>query len=205
MFEYKLEVVQQPERARMCGFGERDRRPVDPPPIVKLTALKENSTSDNIPIDSTSFVVHADLWSSDCQTNCNVLLNTSGVQSRQGASSAFVANDTGIYSRNLVGSLVSSVYHLLDDKGEKGAFFIFPDLSIRTEGTYCLRFLFTDLSQTDQFPHSIVRAWTYSAPFTVYPAKSFPGVTVITELSKTFAKQGIKLAMRRPGAKEDLA
>ncbi|ORX90449.1 hypothetical protein K493DRAFT_317977 [Basidiobolus meristosporus CBS 931.73] len=204
MLEYKLEVVQQPERARMCGFGERDRRPIDPPPIVKLITLKEDGSPNSIPIDSTSFVVHVDLWSSDCQKDCNVLLSTSGTHTRQGASSAFVTSDKGVYSRNLVGSLVSSAYNLSDHNGEKGIFFIFPDLSIRTEGKYCLRFLFTDLSQTDQFPHSMVRTWVYSAPFSVYPAKSFPGVTVITELSKSFAKQGIKLAMRRPGSKEDL-
>lgn len=34
--EYELVIVQQPIRARMCGFGEKDRRPISPPPILQL-------------------------------------------------------------------------------------------------------------------------------------------------------------------------
>lgn len=37
----RIKIVQQPLHARMCGFGEKDRRPVDPPPIVQLL-LDEN-------------------------------------------------------------------------------------------------------------------------------------------------------------------
>lgn len=33
---YQLVIVQQPSRARMCGFGDKDRRPISPPPIVKM-------------------------------------------------------------------------------------------------------------------------------------------------------------------------
>lgn len=33
---YELKVVQQPYRARMCGFGDKDRRPISPPPILQL-------------------------------------------------------------------------------------------------------------------------------------------------------------------------
>ncbi|GAN08619.1 hypothetical protein MAM1_0214d08134 [Mucor ambiguus] len=40
--DYKLEIVQQPSRARMCGFGDKDRRPISPPPILKLTVLTKN-------------------------------------------------------------------------------------------------------------------------------------------------------------------
>lgn len=34
--------MQNPIRARCCGFGEKDKRPIDPPPILKLTAENEN-------------------------------------------------------------------------------------------------------------------------------------------------------------------
>ncbi|CAG8538858.1 1604_t:CDS:2 [Paraglomus brasilianum] len=43
---YRLEVSQQPIRARMCGFGEKDRRPIDPPPVVRLIM----TTPDGKPI-----------------------------------------------------------------------------------------------------------------------------------------------------------
>jgi hypothetical protein len=35
------DVVQNPIRARCCGFGEKDRRPIDPPPILELIAKDE--------------------------------------------------------------------------------------------------------------------------------------------------------------------
>jgi hypothetical protein len=31
----------------MCGFGEKDRRPIDPPPIVQLI-VKQNDTPVDI-------------------------------------------------------------------------------------------------------------------------------------------------------------
>lgn len=42
-------------------------------------------------------------------------------------------------TRSTAGSIVSSLYHLKDTEGKNGAFFIFPDLSVRMEGTYRLK------------------------------------------------------------------
>lgn len=42
-----IEVVQNPIRARCCGFGEKDRRPIDPPPILQLSSKDQ----DGNPID----------------------------------------------------------------------------------------------------------------------------------------------------------
>jgi hypothetical protein len=36
-------VVQHPDRVRSAGFGQKDRRPVDPPPILKLTRLDDDN------------------------------------------------------------------------------------------------------------------------------------------------------------------
>lgn len=38
----RLIVEQQPKRARMCGFGDKDRRPITPPPCVKLVVTDLN-------------------------------------------------------------------------------------------------------------------------------------------------------------------
>jgi hypothetical protein len=35
-FAYGLDVIQDPARARMCGHGDKDRRPIGPPPVVRL-------------------------------------------------------------------------------------------------------------------------------------------------------------------------
>jgi len=48
-----------------------------------------------------------------------------------------------------------------------------------------------------------VLASVFSQPFQVYSAKRFPGVIESTELSKTFAGQGIKIPIRKDGGKND--
>lgn len=42
-----------------------------------------------------------------------------------------------------------------------------------------------------------VLAYAFSEPFTVYSAKRFPGVIESTDLSRTFAAQGIKIPIRK--------
>jgi len=56
------------------------------------------------------------------------------------------------------------------------------------------------LSQGKDIP---VLASSFSAPFTVFSAKKFPGVIESTELSKAFAGQGIKIPIRKDGGKGD--
>lgn len=36
-------IIQHPDRVRSAGFGQKDRRPVDPPPILQLS----RQVSDN--------------------------------------------------------------------------------------------------------------------------------------------------------------
>ncbi|KAK5123988.1 hypothetical protein LTR85_002185 [Meristemomyces frigidus] len=62
--KYTLVVEQQPQRARMCGFGDKDRRPITPPPCIRLiiTDLKTGKEVDSEEFDSTFFVLQVDLW-----------------------------------------------------------------------------------------------------------------------------------------------
>ncbi|GAA5902209.1 hypothetical protein JCM6882_006729 [Rhodosporidiobolus microsporus] len=72
---YRLEVVQQPVRARMCGFGDKDRRPISPPLIVKLTA-RDATTGEEIQvddIDTTFLILAADLRTGDAQYDANLI------------------------------------------------------------------------------------------------------------------------------------
>ncbi|KAJ1953513.1 hypothetical protein IWQ62_005974, partial [Dispira parvispora] len=92
----------------------------------------------------------------------------------------------------LSGSLVSSVHNLRDINGKRGAFFVFPDLSIRLEGTYRLKFhLYELVGHTVYYCDQVV-----SNPFTVYSPKRFPGMAKSTLLSRTFANQGLKIRIR---------
>ncbi|ORX55101.1 hypothetical protein DM01DRAFT_1335395 [Hesseltinella vesiculosa] len=178
---YELIVCQQPLHARMCGFGEKDRRPIDPPPIVRLVVRQQ----DNEPVDVHTlqipfFVLHVTLWSADRTEERNIISNPPKC------------------TRVLMGSLVSSPSLLKNPEGEQGLYFAFPDLSIRTEGRYTLRFSLMKLISSDFQPNAKSRiiAQVFSDAFTVYSAKKFPGMTESTELSKVFARQGLKIPIR---------
>ncbi|GAA5926772.1 hypothetical protein JCM3775_007035 [Rhodotorula graminis] len=80
---YTIKVVQQPVRARMCGMGDRDRRPISPPLIVQLYA-HDRATGRELPvdnIDTTFLILAADLRSSDARHDAN-LVNPSHTSTR---------------------------------------------------------------------------------------------------------------------------
>ncbi|KAL4909158.1 velvet factor-domain-containing protein [Aspergillus multicolor] len=56
---YRLYIRQQPIAARACGAGDRDRRPVDPPPIIQLllTDFNPNSEEDRSILQDPRFTV----------------------------------------------------------------------------------------------------------------------------------------------------
>ncbi|KAI8052070.1 velvet factor-domain-containing protein [Syncephalis plumigaleata] len=221
---YNLTVVQQPVRARMCGFGEKDRRPVDPPPVVQLTVLNEAGHPDQEMERSPFFVVHVTLRPAEdprfaldiIQLDSSGSGNTSNANSmptnstqvpqpgssstRRSSSGATGNTRTTTTTRVMMGTLVSSPSVLKDDKGNTGCFFCFPDLSIRCEGEYRLRFTLVKMNDDEEEEddgcsgHTV--AEVYSEPFTVYSAKRFPGMTESTQLSKAFARQGLKIPIR---------
>lgn len=49
-------------------------------------------------------------------------------------------------TRSLMGAVVSNAYQLTNSDHTPGIFFIFQDLSVRIEGTFCLKFMFMNLS-----------------------------------------------------------
>ncbi|ORZ09893.1 velvet factor-domain-containing protein [Absidia repens] len=181
MRTYELVVCQQPLHARMCGFGEKDRRPIDPPPIVQLIVRQKSQEPVDVQtLQIPFFVLHVTLWSADRTEERNIISNPPKC------------------TRVLMGSLVSSPSLLKNPEGEQGLYFAFPDLSIRTEGRYTLRFSLMKLVSADfqTDAKSKIIAQVFSDAFTVYSAKKFPGMTESTDLSKAFAKQGLKIPIR---------
>jgi hypothetical protein len=100
-------------------------------------------------IDTTFFVVIVDLWSPDQASELNLVVHTAAPTVITSESSERPSSHSGIASctRNLVGSLVASASKLYDLSGELGIFFVFQDLSIRTEGQFRLKFSFVNLAK----------------------------------------------------------
>ncbi|KAI6130308.1 velvet factor-domain-containing protein [Pisolithus croceorrhizus] len=80
---YSLEVVQNPIRARMCGFGDKDRRPLAPAVVAKMIVRREdNSIVDVDEVDCSFFLVTVDLWSADGSREMNLVLHPSSTSDR---------------------------------------------------------------------------------------------------------------------------
>ncbi|KAK4220153.1 velvet factor-domain-containing protein [Rhypophila decipiens] len=313
---YSLVVVQQPQRARMCGFGDKDRRPITPPPCVKLI-VRDAQTGKEIDcnhIEHTMYVLNVDLWSEDAITEVNLVRHntaTPSISSTTPASYAAIEQSTpafshilpsnrevgypqqmpyhtqspgvnpyamqspysaggyvspnggyapptqyypdfrhdmqgmpmpsqspygpprvyeqnfamsqrlsisgnsptGMFTRNLIGSLAASAFRLSDPDDKIGIWFVLQDLSVRTEGNFRLRFSFVNVGAPGALPNgqnagssSVINAGkapvlasVFSDVFQVYSAKKFPGVCESTVLSKCFATQGIKIPIRKEG------
>jgi hypothetical protein len=125
---HHLLIRQQPIAARACGFGERDRRVIDPPPILQLL-LKDfdpNSASDTTELRNI-FVVHAGLLSA----NNNDKDNTSNS-----------SNDVTLMhepyhrpSRRLMGTLVASPFVCPDPEPERVPTFHLAGHAASTQST----------------------------------------------------------------------
>ncbi|KAF2499803.1 VeA-like protein [Lophium mytilinum] len=287
---YSLKVEQEPVRARMCGFGDKDRRPITPPPCIRLI-VTDAKTGLEIPFDeveSTFFVLTVDLWDAEGTQEVNLVRHSSGAPSvsisnstttsypppperpapthiymvpayshpynnmQQPAQSQAVqygapppmqgygyapptapangyqyppannmpgynaipmsmaavqpppATATGMFTRNLIGSLSVNAFRLHDTNQKPGFWFVLQDLSVRTEGNFRLKMNFVDVG-SGQPGHSLntgrapVLATCFSDKFQVFSAKKFPGVIESTSLSKCFAEQGIKIPIRKEG------
>ncbi|ORY84218.1 velvet factor, partial [Protomyces lactucae-debilis] len=98
--------------------------------------------------------------------------------------------------RALTGTVLSSLY-LLDDpvasQSFRGAFFVFPDMSVRSEGLYRIHFTVFGIRDESAFYLASCR----SSNFQVYSAKRFPGMSNSTDLSRAFAEQGLKIRIRK--------
>ncbi|KAH9833721.1 velvet factor-domain-containing protein [Rhodofomes roseus] len=109
------------------------------------------------------------------------------------------------YTRTLVGPLCANACRLLDEHRTPGIFFLFQDLSIRTEGSFRLRLRLMNVgaspapepgSRFINTGFSKILAQTFTEPFIVYSAKRFPGVPETTALSIALGNQGQKLPLR---------
>jgi hypothetical protein len=101
-----------------------------------------------------------------------------------------------------VGTKANAALLMNDLNGESGLFFVFHDLSIRIEGVFRLKFTLIDLEGSQglvQKSHAVTTV--FSDPFTVFTPKSFPGMSDSSDLSKTFAAQGLKIPIRKDRTK----
>ncbi|ORY24133.1 velvet factor-domain-containing protein [Naematelia encephala] len=201
---YEMSMRQQPIQARMCGVGEKsDRRPVDPTPIIQLKVIDRNGEdvkSANIsdrddskrklrrpePVQGMSFMQNPYYFLFACL-----------VGGDEKEDELHVIEDGK--TRFLTGTPVSSLYHLKDLDNSDAAFFVFPDLGVRKEGRYKLKLTLFEIVEQEVYYCTTM----YTSTFSVYSAKKFPGMQSATDLSRSFAEQGLKIRVRKDPRKRN--
>ncbi|KAH8923174.1 hypothetical protein BT69DRAFT_179790 [Atractiella rhizophila] len=177
--KYNLDVQQQPKQSRMCGSGDKaDRRPIDPPPIIRLS-ISHNGVSvpppdSHLGIQSPYYFMFASLCT-ESHEELYLLATTK--------------------TRYVTGTTVSSLYHLSEPpNGDRAAYFVFPDIGVRVEGVY--KFKMTMYEVLGDKVHYCAEIFTDK--FYVYSAKRFPGMEPSTPMTKSLSHQGIRLRIRKP-------
>ncbi|KAE8138856.1 velvet factor-domain-containing protein [Aspergillus pseudotamarii] len=168
--DFELIIRQQPTRGRVAGAREKDRRPVDPQPIVQLRVREEGSYLAQHYLQSPYYFM------------CCSLLDP--------------LNDIPVPvppSTTLTGTLVSSLHRLKDQGNSDAGFFVFGDLSVKVEGYFRLKFTLFEMGKGIVTHLKSIM----SDCFTVYRPKNFPGMADSTCLSRSFVDQGVKLRLRK--------
>jgi len=182
---YSISIRQQPIAARACGFGERDRRVIDPPPILEMKVMEPGATSEGLSarLRNPYCVIHCSLWNAENDTD-HTAMDEIGDRRQQ---------------RRLMGTLVASPFVGRDENNIEGCFFCFPDLSCRTTGKYRLKFVLVVLDPFRMRPgeRAPFQATIITEVFQVYAAKDFPGMRSSTELTKRLKEQGCLISVKK--------
>lgn len=181
---YELSLRQQPLNARSCGFGDRDRRVIDPPPILQLQIHAPQLSSDVVSqmLRSPLNVIHCSVWSAD------------GTEDMSGMPEDYTRQ------KRLMGNLVASPFYGEDENGQLGSFFCFPDISCRTPGKYRLKFSLITVNPRPN-AKAPVRAELLSEVFQTFTAKEFPGMSESSALAKALRSQGCNIPTKKGNEK----
>jgi hypothetical protein len=70
---------------------------------------------------------------------------------------------------------------------------VYPDLSVRHEGMYCIEFMIWEMENDEAF----LRGTVHSNTFRVYAAKEFPGMSKTTEFTESLKYYGIRVRVSK--------
>ncbi|QDS75032.1 hypothetical protein FKW77_006059 [Venturia effusa] len=169
-----MEISQQPREALVTTDGkEKVRKPIDPPPIVKLGVSKD--------IDPNQQFLQSPYLFMTCSLVSNDEQNTP-VKHANGKAA-------------LSGSLTSSLHRLKDTENIDGAYFVFGDVSCKETGMHRLKFCLYDLHKETKEAHFL--GTITSDTFNVVQSKDFHGLEESTYLSRAFSDQGVRLRLRK--------
>ncbi|KAL0137068.1 velvet factor-domain-containing protein [Mucor lusitanicus] len=169
--DYDIILRQQPTRAKISVPNERDKRSIEPPPIVQMQWINFSNEEKKQSLQSPFYFVMVNIVHAETPDTASPL-------------------PTQEY---LSGATVSSLYRLRDIDNTDGGFFVFGDLAVKKQGYFRLYFsLFEMIDGIVENRKNIL-----SNAFMVYTTKQYPGPMESTFLSRAFSDQGVKIRVRK--------
>jgi hypothetical protein len=106
-----------------------------------------------------------------------------------------------------MGTNVSSPFPGKDEHNIPRTFFTFPDISVRTPGTYRLKFNLCVMDLMTQGPGSRnpVATFVMSDPFQVFNAKDFGGMQASSALTRSLKAQGCLIPVKKGNSKTNVS
>lgn len=173
--DYELRIRQQPKTGCVALTKGKDRRPLDPPPIIQLKVSSRVDPHQKF-LQNPYLILVAKLIPKQSEDpDEQRRLEPKG--------------------SDLAGTVVSSLYNLKDTNNSQGGFFVFGDLSVKKEGIFRLEFTLFELKPQSRECWQLCSV--VSEQFQVFASKSFPGLQESTFLTRCFSDQGVRLRLRK--------
>ncbi|KAK6222496.1 VosA protein [Colletotrichum tabaci] len=171
-----LAVTQGPTCAKVATGKEKDRKPIDPPPILELVINTRNFDR--------SFYGNPQ----HCLVDPSWFLYASLINAQEDS-----RQDPEMTRKALVGSTCSSLQKYKDPDHQDAGYFVFGDLSVRFEGCYKLQFHLYKMHGTEM----VMCASATTEAFQVHTQRTFPGMAESTFLTRYLSEQGCRLRLRK--------
>ncbi|TFK89594.1 hypothetical protein K466DRAFT_584458 [Polyporus arcularius HHB13444] len=97
---------------------------------------------------------------------------------------------------NLLAGETFAACSLVAYEGQRVAMFVFPDLAVRQEGHFFLRYRVFNICGSQTTPDVPILAECYGGPFEIFSTKSFPGLSTSTDLTKRLSLSGLRVNSR---------
>ncbi|KDN42006.1 hypothetical protein RSAG8_07051, partial [Rhizoctonia solani AG-8 WAC10335] len=191
----ELEEYQKPDLGRK--FAKRDRRPVDPPPVVRLRMfeLRDEGTPDQREqeisaesVETTGLVAHVDLFAVNPPPEMSFEDTEAYLQP---------AADTGESQSPSRTSISPQGRRISDDPVDVNAVLTSDVFGSSFVHSFVYRYrcfnLFSRVAGSDDVP---ITAELFSGVFVIYSTKEFPGLQASTTLTKHLGRWGVRVNLR---------
>ncbi|TRM66928.1 velvet factor-domain-containing protein [Schizophyllum amplum] len=197
-----LDEIQQAQLGRK--YARVDRRPLDPPPAVRLRLFEVYDLGTDREMEA-EFGEYGDVLGLGFVCTLDLFPLPEGRSpGPYGEPPVHRVGGCAIYeSEKATNALVGSTFvqpTCVTFEGRQTLVFVFSDLAVKHEGDFLLRYRVFDLFSLPRGHRDLaMQAECYGGVFHIYTTKDFPGLQPSTDLTKQFAKVGVRLNVRDSG------